>query len=439
MSQNGQLSNNELAPISGGGRLRKDAAAARNGLAAYCLAMQHTRLEVTDSYRPLGKIGDLAAGRWSQWAAWERYQQGGNLAAAPSTSNHGWGLAVDCPPPTQDAIHKWGPGFGWDKRTSDAPSEPWHFRWNGKVRSDLKKWCIPPEPVLKPGSAGPAVVVMKNRLRAWGAWPRLWKIDSHYRGRTGIAVRNFQRAHKLKADGIVGPTTWKALHSKPPGGRIPLVKPKYQAPKRQPKPPALIQRVTFADIYAGDTPISLAAYRHAGHKLLGIKATEGRTFTDPEFHHRARAARNLGIDLWIYHFARPSNNTGRQAGEFFAQTVLKDSPMRPGDRLILDFEDDKAKGNLDKWVADFIKAVADHNLTVRVIYSGAYYLTEHLSKIPFDQTGKPLRVWGAAYTQDPEGLFERVCPWAYKHLRAVQYTDSGQLPGLPPGDVNRLV
>jgi LAS superfamily LD-carboxypeptidase LdcB len=63
---------------------------------------------------------------------------GGNLAATPGTSNHGWGTALDLSiPPYPDANSD--PKFMWLKanaltfgfHNNDAPSEPWHWDYEG--------------------------------------------------------------------------------------------------------------------------------------------------------------------------------------------------------------------------------------------------------------------------------------------------------------------
>ena len=59
---------------------------------------------------------------------------GGNLAAKPGTSNHGWGLALDLKiDESSDPAFVWLKGnareFGFFN--DDAPSEPWHWDYEG--------------------------------------------------------------------------------------------------------------------------------------------------------------------------------------------------------------------------------------------------------------------------------------------------------------------
>jgi hypothetical protein len=75
---------------------------------------------------------------------WDMYQNGGNLAARPGTSNHGLGLAVDAADPSyQKAIRTVGHLFGWGIRggqlSSDAPSEQWHCSFR-KMTPKARWW-----------------------------------------------------------------------------------------------------------------------------------------------------------------------------------------------------------------------------------------------------------------------------------------------------------
>ena len=81
-------------------------------------------LEISYSYRTFEK----------QQAKFEIFRAGGNLAATPGTSNHGWGLAVDL-----NIDLKSDPRFTWltsnasrfGFHNDDAPSEPWHWDYEG--------------------------------------------------------------------------------------------------------------------------------------------------------------------------------------------------------------------------------------------------------------------------------------------------------------------
>jgi GH25 family lysozyme M1 (1,4-beta-N-acetylmuramidase) len=76
----------------------------------------------------------------------------------------------------------------------------------------------PPPPVVprtvKYGDQGAVVKTLQTRLNVWGARPKL-VADGVFGLATLTAVDNFQRAHKLVVDGIVGPATWKQLLKNP--------------------------------------------------------------------------------------------------------------------------------------------------------------------------------------------------------------------------------
>ena len=62
------------------------------------------------------------------------------------------------------------------------------------------------EPVLKKGSKDPAVRDLQQALAALGHDPG--PVDGVFGGRTESAVKAFQRAREIAADGVVGRVTW---------------------------------------------------------------------------------------------------------------------------------------------------------------------------------------------------------------------------------------
>jgi len=63
--------------------------------------------------------------------------------------------------------------------------------------------------LLKWGSRGAEVKEVQTRLKNWGFYKG--RVDGIYGWRTSVAVKAFQKKHGLKADGVVGNATAKAL------------------------------------------------------------------------------------------------------------------------------------------------------------------------------------------------------------------------------------
>ena len=68
-----------------------------------------------------------------------------------------------------------------------------------------------PTQALKPGATGSQVKLLQRALKALGFSPG--KVDGDYGPSTVAAVKQFQAAHGLTQDGIVGPQTVSALRS----------------------------------------------------------------------------------------------------------------------------------------------------------------------------------------------------------------------------------
>lgn len=208
--QNGRLPRSALAPITQAvngeqAYLEKHAAHAFMAMNAESEAKFGVTIRVSSARVAYRSFAD-------QEYFWHLYEIGaGALAAKPGTSNHGLGLAVDlATPQMRQIVDEIGEKYGWSKKWSDAPSEWWHVLYKHGVYDH--PYAIPR--TLKPGTHGRAVKHLKRRLRAHrvdrkGKWRKYH--NGFYGPSTVRAVKRFQRRHNLKADGIVGPTTWRKL------------------------------------------------------------------------------------------------------------------------------------------------------------------------------------------------------------------------------------
>lgn len=78
-------------------------------------------------------------------------------------------------------------------------------------------YASPTRPTLAFGDRGSAVSDLQRRLRSQGYY--LGEIDGDFGPATQQAVIQLQRANNLRADGVVGPTTWTALGTKDGGSQ----------------------------------------------------------------------------------------------------------------------------------------------------------------------------------------------------------------------------
>lgn len=221
MVSNGRLPSSSLASTQIGGRLRKDAAASADRLAlAFYLHFG----------KPLVVSGPLSTYRSyaEQVATKKKY---GSFAAAPGTSNHGLGKAVDFGSGIADdnsAAHRWmeqnAGAYGWENplwarnaNRNDGEYEPWHWEYN--PAKDRRKNA---DYIRKPGlgwtglgHSGAKVREIQTLHNQRVMDKDHIKVDGKFGYGTAVAIYKFQKARGLKPTGTVGITTMNRLKNKP--------------------------------------------------------------------------------------------------------------------------------------------------------------------------------------------------------------------------------
>lgn len=192
MAENGKLSPSELAPIEGGELAIPAAAAWRAPHGPESAGLKPTG--PISSYRSFAE----------QLKTWAIYLAGGNLAAKPGYSNHGWGLCVDL---AEEWMRSWiddhGAKFGWKK--TEAFSEWWHVNFVGGVSFKLFN-------TLAHGDRGKRVAWYTKRLAfirsgAHGHPAYLKRSYLKYKTDVVAAVKKFQGDHGLKQTGQIDEVT----------------------------------------------------------------------------------------------------------------------------------------------------------------------------------------------------------------------------------------
>jgi hypothetical protein len=151
--------------------LRTDAALAYTAVSSAFAQTFGFGLPITEAYRDFAR----------QQALWDRYHQGGNLAAPPGTSVHGWALACDFGggvasygTPQKTWMNAHGPTFGWRPRgDSFSQREAWHFEYDGSYQPPA---LTPPRPkedspmyVVRNSGTGHSFVVARHYVRHLGS------------------------------------------------------------------------------------------------------------------------------------------------------------------------------------------------------------------------------------------------------------------------------
>lgn len=78
-----------------------------------------------------------------------------------------------------------------------------------------------------------------------------------------------------------------------------------------------------------------------------MKATEGLTYADPQFHRNWGMSKEIGVHRFAFHFGHPDEDPSLQA-QWFVENVKKNG-WEPGDGFVLDLEEDPYAGERSDW------------------------------------------------------------------------------------------
>lgn len=152
-----------------------------------------------------------------QWHFWNIYRRYGRPVAAypspgaPHIKYNREHHALDISQPTGSRVAAFYRQHGVPV-SFNVRSESWHMdvldeRALIRAAQKLKQGS---DPVIRPGATGAKVLRLKKLMWAHGL--RKFRRGTPVYGPEAVrAVKRLQRAHKLRADGIVGPKTWALL------------------------------------------------------------------------------------------------------------------------------------------------------------------------------------------------------------------------------------
>lgn len=274
----------------------------------------------------------------------------------------------------------------------------------------------------------------------WGAHIHAVMIDH---GRLSASAAQQVAAYRGGRDGLKSnlvDTFWRPspipvfdYRPKPAAGPDPDPPAPHPAP---PLGPAFPPRRTLDGVdtsHHQSGAIDLRAARHAGVRWWYVKATEGTTFIDPSYRRRVTEARDAGIPIGAYHFARPDEGDAADEARFF----LAHTDIRSGDMLpMLDLESSEglSMAQLTTWTGAWVRTVT-RDLASRGIIGRPIIYT------PFNlDDGFGCLLWVARYSDD---FRAPVIPRPWRRAVIWQHSDGRfgpvkNVPGFGPVDANAL-
>jgi lysozyme len=184
------------------------------------------------------------------------------------------------------------------------------------------------------------------------------------------------------------------------------------------------------DVSHWDGDIDWTAVKAAGIEFAFMKATEGTSFTDPQFATYWQDAQKSSVIRGAYHFFRPAVDAAQQA-DFFVQTAgvpqLGDLPLT----LDLEVTDSLAAAEVAQAALVFLQRVEQLTGRVPIIYTS--------SRVFDTVLGTPsgfgsYLLWDANWNVQCPNISDP--PWG--EWTFWQTTDSGQLAGLTNVDLDEF-
>ena len=158
------------------------------------------------------------------------------------------------------------------------------------------------------------------------------------------------------------------------------------------------------------------------------KATEGRTYTDKTFLHNFMGARDAGVKVGAYHYARPDNNNPpeAEADHFLRVVETLDAPLLP----VLDFEHDAPAmtgAAMTAWAKRWMDVVEQRYGARPIFYSYPYFIRGQMDGAAA-LAGEKL--WLADYGPNDGKRHPISVKFPRFELVAHQYTSNGRVAGI---------
>lgn len=192
----------------------------------------------------------------------------------------------------------------------------------------------------------------------------------------------------------------------------------------------LRRRVLLVDLSNNNpAPLDFRAMRKAGVYGALLKVSEGRSFVDQTFKGRAEAARQAGVRVGGYHFARPAGDPLEQA-TLFAHNLGRVQRRDLHPALDLEVNDNHlSPAELYAWARSFGSHV--HAMTgARVLWYTypAFLAAQHWTRTLESGAGLWIAAYGPNDGHDHGVAAVDLKPW--RRCVAHQYTSVGRIAGV---------
>jgi GH25 family lysozyme M1 (1,4-beta-N-acetylmuramidase) len=169
------------------------------------------------------------------------------------------------------------------------------------------------------------------------------------------------------------------------------------------------------------------AVKAAGNQFVVIKATEGTTYTNPDYAADKAGAQAAGLVVGAYHYARPAlpiSTAADQARYFLAAAGNTNTAGQLAPVLDLETTGGLNPNDLTQWTQTFLRTVEAQTGRPPILYT---YRSFWLNKIANTQAFAKYPLWFAIYNDNPD---PGALPGGWPSWLIWQYSSGGAVNGI---------
>ncbi|OZM71692.1 lysozyme [Amycolatopsis antarctica] len=191
------------------------------------------------------------------------------------------------------------------------------------------------------------------------------------------------------------------------------------------------------DVSNHNGTVDFGSVKKDGRDFAFVLASDGNSFSSPEFSKQYKGAGEAGLIRGAYHFARPGGSAAKQADHFLSVADYSNDGKSLPPVVDMEANPDGAAcyglgaAEMKDWIKGFLARVKEKTERDAIIYTSPGFWKDCTGNSEMF-TENPL--WVAAWKVDKPEV-----PGGWKNYTFWQYSDSGSVPGVSgPVDVNRF-